>query len=81
MQDPQKIEQLFKRYLQDQCSPEEIKLLFQYFDTEENESLLKDLIRTELESSQDIDIDASPKIKGQLEQIFQEIKKKIRKTK
>jgi transmembrane sensor len=81
LEEPQKIEQLFKRYLQNRCSPEEIKLLFQYFDAEENESILKDLIRTELESSQDIDFDASPETKEKLEQIFQNMKKKIRKTK
>ena len=56
----QKIERLFKRYLQNQCSPEEIKLLFQYFQSEENEEILKNLIRTELESTQDMDIQTNP---------------------
>ena len=77
----QKIELLFKRYLQNECSAEEIKLLFQYSGAEENESLLKDLIRTELESSEDIDFYANPKVKARLEKIFHDIKKNIRKTK
>ena len=77
MKQPQKIEQLFKRYLQNQCSPEEIKLLFQYFETEENESVLKDLIKTELGSSGDAD--EGPETKEKLDQILQNIKNKIRK--
>ena len=76
----QKIDQLFKRYLQNQCSPEEIKLLFQYFQSEENEEILKDLIRRELESTQDMDVHANSKAKETLEQIFQNIKKTIRKS-
>ena len=77
MKQPQKIEQLFTRYLQNQCSPEEIKLLFQYFETEENESVLKDLIKRELESSGDVNEGAETKEK--LDQILQNIKNKIRK--
>ncbi|MEP7229813.1 MAG: hypothetical protein ABI691_06145 [Ginsengibacter sp.] len=77
----QKIESLFKRYLDDQCSQEEIKLLFQYFDAEENESILKDIIRTEFESSQDINLDANPKTQATLDKIFNDIKKNIYKTK
>ena len=77
MKQPQKIEKLFTRYLQNQCSPEEIKLLFQYFETEENESVLKDLIKRELESSGDVNEGAETKEK--LDQILQNIKNKIRK--
>ena len=74
-----KIDKLFTRYLQNQCSQEEIKILFQYFDAEENESMLKDLIQKELESSEDINIDAGSK--AAMEKIFHKIKKAIRKTK
>jgi len=74
---PQKIEQLFTRYLQNQCSPEEIKLLFQYFETEENESALKDLIKRELESS--AGVIEGPETKEKLDQILLNIKNKIRK--
>ncbi len=79
--EPNKIEQLFKYYLQNQCSPEDIKLLFQYFDAEKNESLLKNLIKEEFESSQNIDTDANPETKATLDKIFRDIKKTIRKTK
>jgi len=78
--DSQKIERLFKRYLQNQCSPEEIKLLFQYFQSGECEEILKNLIRTELESTQDMDIQTNPKTRESLEQIFRNIKKAIRKS-
>ena len=77
MKQPQKIEQLFTRYLQNQCSPEEIKLLFQYFETEENESALKDLIKRELESSGGVN--EGPETKEKLDQILLNIKNKIRK--
>ena len=78
--DSQKLERLFKRYLQNQSSPEEIKLLFQYFQSGESEEILKNLIRTELESTQDMDIQTNPKTRESLEQIFRNIKKAIRKS-
>jgi hypothetical protein len=39
------IESLFQRYLDNECTPEEIRRLLKYFDAEENEELLKRLIR------------------------------------
>lgn len=79
--EPHKIDQLFRRYLQNQYSPDEIELLFQYFDADENESVLKDLIQKELESSQDTNFYASPKAKARLDKLFKNIKKNIRKAK
>lgn len=39
------IEDLFQRYLSNECTPEEIRRLLKYFDAEENEELLRSLIR------------------------------------
>jgi transmembrane sensor len=39
------IEDLFQRYLDNECTPDEIRRLLKYFDARENEELLKSLIR------------------------------------
>ena len=41
--------ELFVKYLQDKCTPDEIKRLMQHFNSEENEVQLRQLIRAELE--------------------------------
>lgn len=51
MGDSKTIGWLFQRYLNDKCTPEEVKILLQYFDAEENEALLKSLIRQQLEAN------------------------------
>jgi transmembrane sensor len=43
------IADLFVRYLESKCTPEEIKRLLRYFDKAENEQTLRVLIHTELE--------------------------------
>src|SRR5690349_2426864 len=40
---------LFKKYLQNQCSPEEVKEIIRYFDVAENELPLRALIAESLE--------------------------------
>ena len=50
MEDSKTIGWLFHRYLNDECTPDEVKLLLQYFGTEENEALLRSLIRQQLET-------------------------------
>jgi ferric-dicitrate binding protein FerR (iron transport regulator) len=42
--------QLFSRYLNNQCSPEEIKTLLNHFEIKEDENLLKDLILQQLQA-------------------------------
>ncbi len=43
------IADLFVKYLESSCSPDEIKRLLRYFDNAENEEVLRALINTELE--------------------------------
>lgn len=45
---PPEIEKLFQRFLDKQCSPEEVELLFNYFRTEEGDADMVNLIETEL---------------------------------
>ena len=46
------IETLFQRYLDNECSPEEIKTLLQYFKQDKKEDLLRSLIMQQLEKSE-----------------------------
>ena len=45
MDDRKNIQELFQRYLDNECSPGEIRSLLQYFGKAENEDLLRELIR------------------------------------
>ena len=45
------IEHLFSRYLANECTPEEERMLAEYFNSGENELLLKSLIQKELQNS------------------------------
>ena len=71
----QEIEHLFNLYLTDQCTQEEVQLLMEYFNTDENEALLKSLIKKELETSQN-KIDSELVTKASLDEIYQMIKKR-----
>jgi transmembrane sensor len=44
--------ELFVKYLQDRCTPDEVKQLSKYFETEENEETLRQLISAELNFEQ-----------------------------
>jgi len=47
------IKSLFQRFLDNKCTPAEVKALLQYFDAGENEVLLRDLIRKQSEAISD----------------------------
>ena len=49
------MKELFNKYVNDQCSPAEVKELLAYFDAPENESVLRDLINGCLEEMDDED--------------------------
>ena len=49
------MKELFNKYVNDQCSPAEVKELLAYFDAPENESVLRDLINGCLEEMDDKD--------------------------
>lgn len=70
------IEKIFHKYLNDQSTPVETALLVEYFNAEENETVLKELIRKELEFPNTGD----PEQEGNhsLDVIFRDIKKKLK---
>ena len=49
MEEPKNLENLFQRYLDNECTPDEILMLLKYFEAGENEELLKKLIRSQWE--------------------------------
>ena len=47
---PHFMEEIFKKYLDNQCSPEEVRILLAYFNDPENEKQLRELIKNSLEA-------------------------------
>jgi len=70
------IERLFNLYLSDQCSPEQVQQLADYFQSGDNEELLKTLIGRELNSPANGLPQPTPQ---KLDQIFKDIRKKMKK--
>ena len=50
MDNSENIKRLFQRFLDDECTPAEVRVLLQYFDAGENEVLLKSLIEKQSEA-------------------------------
>jgi hypothetical protein len=75
LENSQKIEKLFRLYLNDQCSPEEVKFLRHYFNLGEHEETLKTIIQLELEKPVDADTKAIKTAKEITDRLFKEIKK------
>lgn len=73
------IEQLFKRYLGDQCTPEEVQLLMHYFDLDQHETALKQLIQEELEKPEKPDAHQEAQAKLVTDKLLQQLKKNIHK--
>jgi len=69
--------ELFKKYLENKCSPEELKLLLKEFDIEDNEELLRSLIIQELESEQEISSFTTEELENSLAGTFNAITAKL----
>jgi len=69
--------ELFKKYLENKCSPEELKSLLKEFDIEENEELLRSLIIRELENEQEIGSFSEEDLRNSLTGSFNAIKSKL----
>src|SRR6187401_2320869 len=69
--------ELFKKYLENKCSPEELKLLLKEFDIEGNEELLRGLIIQELENEQAISSFTTEELENSLAGTFNAIKAKL----
>jgi len=69
--------ELFKKYLENKCSPEELKLLLKEFDIEGNEDLLRSLVNRELENEQGIKSFTEEELENSLRGTFNAIKTKL----
>ena len=65
--------------MDNQISPDELKLLLDYFAIDENEELLKKLIAEELNNLDEIDSSFDTETKTILDQLFQNIQKNKKK--
>ncbi len=77
MESQEEIKELFSRYIANECSVKEVNLLLHYFNFEENETLLKSLIKEELDAPEDLGNIKDSATKTDLENIFDNIKKRI----
>jgi len=69
--------ELFKKYLENKCSPDELRLLLKEFDIEDNEELLRSLIIQELENEQEISSFTAEELENTLTGTFNAIKAKL----
>lgn len=60
----QEIERLFRLYLDDECTQEEMQLLMHYFNLDEYEQVLKTIIQRELEKPDPPDVEKNEKVKN-----------------
>lgn len=77
MANQEKIIELFSRYLNDRCSYNEQQKLFNDFLLDQNEELLKSLLKDEFDSIQNINVIMDSSISTKFEIILQKILKNI----
>jgi ferric-dicitrate binding protein FerR (iron transport regulator) len=69
------MQELFRKYLDGQCSPNEVKQLLEYFNNPESEVLLRQLLIASLENTE-VDYDEN-QWQPATDQIFDQIKKRL----
>ena len=70
---PSTIESLFRKYLDNQCSPEEVESLFMLLDQEEHKETRESLINSQLQASHTAMALADPLLYEKLDQSLQQI--------
>lgn len=77
MKENKTIVELFQRYLDNDCTPEEVTSLFQFFGKEENEEQLRSFISQQLELKTDHEVSQQKNNEQLLDAVFTRIKKAI----
>jgi ferric-dicitrate binding protein FerR (iron transport regulator) len=72
LDDKNYLQELFKRYLDNECSPEEVAFLLQYFDSRKGETDLRRLVRNELMMS-DASDEEQADMQDALKQVYQQV--------
>jgi len=71
------MQNLFRKYLDNQCSPDEVKQLLSHFNAQENEGVLKSLIRESLNTDHSSEDNADNQWGQTIEEAYHRIKKQI----
>jgi ferric-dicitrate binding protein FerR (iron transport regulator) len=71
------MQKLFKKYLENECSPDEVRLLLKEFGIDGNEEFLKNLIQQQLEIDQPVSADKNCEWEVVLNQTYTNIKEEI----
>jgi len=71
------MQELFKKYLDNQCSREEVRLLLKEFGAGQNEEFLRKLINEQLGSEQDAVLTGGSKLDNVLASVYSNIKNEI----
>ena len=71
------MQKLFKKYLENKCSPEELRLLLKEFDVEDSKDLLRSFISQELENEHEIEYLNKEELENSLTGSFNAIKTKL----
>ena len=74
------MKEIFEKYLRDQCSGEEIKMLLEYFEVPGNEMALKELILQELQQQQELSVPVRD-VDQRLANIYSKVAQQIRQEK
>lgn len=69
--------ELFAKYLKNQCSPDELKLLLREIDKEENRELFKSLVDQQFEAEQDLSAINENELQNILLNTYQDIRNRI----
>jgi transmembrane sensor len=69
---------LFRKYIDNQCSPEEVQTLLAHFNAGENEVLLRSLVQQQLEEEEESSEEAASQ--PDLKDVYNQIRQQIRQT-
>lgn len=71
------MQELFKKYLRNQCSPEEVIFFLKQFEIEENKEFLSNLVIQQLEAGEDLNAINEKELESILAQAYSSIKNQI----
>jgi transmembrane sensor len=73
LEEEQQLKEIFQRYVNNECTEEEVKFLLEHFRTDDNENALRDSIAAKLNEYPVADFDQNPQSKPALDAIFNSI--------
>jgi transmembrane sensor len=73
LEEEQQLKEIFQRYVNNECTEEEVKFLLEHFKTDDNEDALRDSIAAKLNEYPVADFDQSPQSKPAFNTIFDSI--------